>query len=836
MRKITKVKRSIRAISPVISVLLMIAIAVAAALVAYAWVSGYMDVTTTKTGKAIQIQSVSNNPPAVYVQNVGDSEVTLKSCYINGNLDPLASNSINGEKLAKSQTQEILQFTNLNAFSALQIKIKIVTTDGVAAEIIKTFTGPTINNPENPTTENIPPFAVLHWSASGLTVNLDASGSSDSDGTIDSYVWTSNGAQIGTTATFSHTFATEGTYTIRLTITDDDDATGYAQRIITVNTIPPANAAPNAEFTYSPLDPQTGETITFTDGSTDSDGTIASWAWVFGDGTTSNTRNPTKTYTTAGTYTVTLTVTDNNGATDQLERPITVTAAPPANNAPVADFTFLPTNPLVGQTVTFTDGSSDSDGTIVSWAWTFGDGATSNNRNPSRIYSAANTYTVTLTVTDNDGETDTQTKQVTVTSPPPANNAPVTDFTFAPSNPETGTTITFTDASTDSDGTVTGWSWNFGDGTTSTQQNPTKAYTTASTFTVTLTVTDDDGATDTQTKQVTVTAPNVAPVADFIYTPTNPETGTTVTFTDASTDTDGTITSWAWNFGDTTTSNVQNPTKAYAAAGTYTVTLTVTDNDGATNTQTKQITVNTPNSAPTAAFTWDTNGLTVDFDGSDSVDSDGTIVSYVWTSDGTQIGTGETLSYTYSVAGTYTVRLTVTDDDGATNYVEHSVTVTTTLTGQIHPEWAYYYRGGQSYLSGPLSDMRTSDDDYYVSYSETGSSTVPRIEYYCSFDIDDIHVSESRITKLSITLEGHYTTSVNQKLYIFNLHTGMWELQTTNMVGTTDTPTTFTVDSHISNYINSANGEIYILIETYAGALPYHHYNDLFQVTATYTP
>jgi PKD repeat protein len=818
----------------------MIAIAVAAALVAYAWVSGYMDFTTTKTGKAIQIQSVSNNPPAVYVQNVGDSEVTLKSCYINGNLDPLASDSINGEKLAKSQTQEILQFTNLDAFYELKIKIKIVTTDGVAAEYIKTFTGSTINNPENPETEdnNIRPFAVLHWSANGLALNLDASDSYDTDGTIDSYLWTSNGAQIGTTATLTYPCPSAGIYTIKVIVTDNGGKTGSAQRIITVNSVPPANNVPNAEFTYTPLDPQTGETITFTDASTDSDGTITAWAWNFGDTTTSNVQNPTKAYTTAGTYDVTLTVTDNDGATDQLMRSITVTSPPPANVAPSADFTFSPTNPIVGQTVSFTDGSSDSDGTIVSWAWTFGDGATSNNRNPSRIYSAANTYTVTLTVTDNDGETDTQTKQLTVTSPPPANNAPNADFTFAPTNPETGTTITFTDASTDSDGTITNWAWNFGDGTTSTQRNPTKAYTTASTFTVTLTVTDDDGATDIQTKQVTVAAPNVAPVADFTFTPTNPETGTTITFTDASTDSDGTITGWAWNFGDTTTSNVQNPTKAYTAAGTYTVTLTVTDNDGATNTKTKQITINTPNSAPTAAFTWNTNGLTVDFDGSDSVDSDGTIVSYVWTSDGTQIGTGETLSYTYSAAGTYTVRLTVTDDDGATGYVEHTVTVTAALTGQIHPESAYYYRGGQSYLSGPLSDMRTSNDDYYVSYSETGSSTVPRIEYFCSFDIDDIHVSESRITKLSITLEGHYTTSVNQKLYIFNLHTGMWELKTTNTVGTTDTTTTFTVDNHISNYINSGNGEIYILIETDAGAgaLPYHHYNDLFQVTATYTP
>jgi flagellin-like protein len=141
MKKITKIKRSVRAISPVISVLLMIAIAVAAALVAYAWVTGYMDFTTTKVGKSIQIQSISTT--AVYVQNVGDSKVTLKSCYINGDLDDAATTQINGVELNKSETQTIDSFTNTAAFSGEQITVRIVTTDGTAAEYTETFSGAT---------------------------------------------------------------------------------------------------------------------------------------------------------------------------------------------------------------------------------------------------------------------------------------------------------------------------------------------------------------------------------------------------------------------------------------------------------------------------------------------------------------------------------------------------------------------------------------------------------------------------------------------------------------------------------------------------------------------
>ena len=139
MRRITKFRRSVRAISPIISVLLMIAIAVSAALVAFAWVSGYIDFTTTKVGKSIQIQSVSNDPAAVYVQNVGDSNVTLKSCYVNGNLDALASASIDGVILQKSKTQSITEFTFASDFNEKSIDIKIITAGGVSTEITDTF-------------------------------------------------------------------------------------------------------------------------------------------------------------------------------------------------------------------------------------------------------------------------------------------------------------------------------------------------------------------------------------------------------------------------------------------------------------------------------------------------------------------------------------------------------------------------------------------------------------------------------------------------------------------------------------------------------------------------
>jgi len=154
-------------------------------------------------------------------------------------------------------------------------------------------------------------------------------------------------------------------------------------------------------------------------------------------------------------------------------------------------------------TVNFTDTSSDSDGTISSRAWTFGDGSSSSSQNPSHTYSSAGSYTVRLTVTDNDGLTDFVEKSITVTAP--ANVAPTASFSQSVSN----LSVNFTDSSTDSDGSVTGWSWNFGDGSTSSQQNPSHTYSSAGSYTVSLTVTDNGGLSDSTSHSVTVTVPPV---------------------------------------------------------------------------------------------------------------------------------------------------------------------------------------------------------------------------------------------------------------------------------------------------------------------------------------
>jgi PKD repeat protein len=171
------------------------------------------------------------------------------------------------------------------------------------------------------------------------------------------------------------------------------------------------NARPTAAFTWS----CSGLTCSFTDGSSDTDGTVAAWSWNFGDGATSTASSPSHTYASGGDYAVTLIVTDDLGATST---PVsrTVSVVDPSNQAPVAAFdvscTYL--------TCTFTDLSTDTDGTVTGWSWDFGDGSTSSAHSPSHDYASAGTWTVTLVATDDDGARSASVSRDAVATDPPS--------------------------------------------------------------------------------------------------------------------------------------------------------------------------------------------------------------------------------------------------------------------------------------------------------------------------------------------------------------------------------------------------------------------------------
>jgi len=241
----------------------------------------------------------------------------------------------------------------------------------------------------------------------GDVITYDGSGSSDTDGRVDFYEWDfdNDGVVDATGMTVTHSFTVGGSTPVTLKVTDNDGVSSSVTKTVAVA----INNPPIADFAISPVAPTTADTITFEDKSIDTDGTILAWSWDFGDGATSTVQSPSHKYDAAKTYSVMLVVTDDEGATGSVTQSITV--AVPLNQPPVASFKFSPSLPQVGSATTFTDASTDSDGTISAWSWNFGDGGTSQVRNPSHTYSSTGPYSVTLTVTDNDGAKSAVTKK-----------------------------------------------------------------------------------------------------------------------------------------------------------------------------------------------------------------------------------------------------------------------------------------------------------------------------------------------------------------------------------------------------------------------------------------
>jgi PKD repeat protein len=256
---------------------------------------------------------------------------------------------------------------------------------------------------------NEPPTASFTHSCTDLSCNFTDT-STDADGSVTQWSWDFGDGETSTLQNPSHAYASEGTYDVTLTATDDAGGTDTATESVTV-TAPAGNDPPVASFssdcTYLACD--------FTDTSTDSDGNVTAWSWDFGDGSTSTAQHPSHGYAAAGTYTVTLTVTDNSGATNAVSQP--VTAEDPPNQPPTASFTYS----CDYLACWFTDTSTDADGFVNWWQWDFGDGASSGSQNPFREFGAEGTYTVTLKVWDDDNATDIVSQQVTVTAPPPSN-------------------------------------------------------------------------------------------------------------------------------------------------------------------------------------------------------------------------------------------------------------------------------------------------------------------------------------------------------------------------------------------------------------------------------
>ena len=421
-------------------------------------------------------------------------------------------------------------------------------------------------------------------------------------------------------------FPVAGTYTVGLQVTDETGATDVATASVTVQ-----NRLPAAGFSVAPASPSTLETVTFDSTSTDDDGTIASYAWDldndgnFNDGNASQAQ---RSFPLAGSYTVRLAVTDNDGGTDIATRTVDV-----GNQPPLASFDYSPTSPSTGDELTLTSTSTDPDGSIASYSWdlngdgSFGDAA---DALAHVTFPTAGNHTVRLRVTDSDGASTTTSQVIGI-----ANRGPAASFDVSPQTPKTGDQVTFTSSSTDPDGPIASYAWDldndgsFDDGGSATAK---ATFAAQGSHTVRLQVTDYDGATDVATR--TVDVGNRGPTAAFNFSPSAPQTGQEVTLTSASSDPDGSIASYSWDldnngvFGDATSAQTN---ATFNTPGNHTVSLQVTDDSGASDVAT--VTIAVANRAPTAAFGYSPSapksGEQITFT-STSSDPDGSIASVAW--------------------------------------------------------------------------------------------------------------------------------------------------------------------------------------------------------------
>jgi PKD repeat protein len=286
------------------------------------------------------------------------------------------------------------------------VALAVFASDGTSAGTACTVTVPISD--EAPTASFAAPAEVL---APATAVHFDGSASGDEDGTIKSYTWSfGDGTPAVSGATPIHEYAADGEYKVKLTVIDSDCMESSVTHTVKVD------EPPTAAIALKTLTPIAESAVAFEAKASDPDGTISGYSWNFGDGSPPSTEaNPSHTYAAAGEYEVTLKVTDSSGQTATATRKVSVHTA---DELPTV--TIVVGGEAVAGSPLHFDGSSssDPDGEITSFAWSFGDGGESSEAAPSHTYAAAGSYEAMLTVTDSEGLKASATRTITVAPAP----------------------------------------------------------------------------------------------------------------------------------------------------------------------------------------------------------------------------------------------------------------------------------------------------------------------------------------------------------------------------------------------------------------------------------
>lgn len=463
--------------------------------------------------------------------------------------------------------------------------------------------------------------------------NVQFQNQSNGPGTI-TYNWNFGNGQTSTAANPVAVFNAPGTYNVTLNGQSDLGCTGSIQKTITINSA-------STDF-IPPGDICLGVPVTFQNNSTPAPITSN---WTFGDGTSSGQVNPTKTYFTPGVYEVKL-VNRYESCIDSATHTITVNGNPGVNF--VADDSSFCSAPATVQFTDLTPGAVD-------WSWSFGDGATSTEQNPTHTYTNLANYTVTLIATTASGCRDTMVKSAYIRLREPDIRINVPDGGCVPFRFQPVATI-------DSPEPIVSYSWDLGvPGAVFNVLNPPPyTYTTPGNYDISLTITTASGCTKT------VTIPNgirtgTLPTVGFTVQPLEACASDTFQFTNNSVGTPGAEIIWHWDFGDGNTSGDFSPTHVFEDTGRLFVVLTVSNNRCRAS-DTVEVLIH----PPVALFSYDVNCANdqVTFTNESLVNPTLTPLTWLWEMgdpSNTQYTTETPPPFTYPGPGSYVVRLSVTN-------------------------------------------------------------------------------------------------------------------------------------------------------------------------------
>jgi PKD repeat protein len=491
-----------------------------------------------------------------------------------------------------------------------------------------------------------------------------------------------------------HAWAKAGTYNVKLVVSND---LGCKDSLTKQITIYPRSApdflALNA-CTYTPIYLANETTI--------SSGSVSSYLWKFGDGTTSTLKTPSKYYTKPGIYTIWLYAVTNNGCTDSISHTVTIPASP------VADFSF--DSHCSDTAVTFTNLGPADSASVYTYYWDFGDKTASTSANPpTHKYAAPGLYKVKLIVTNKNFCPDTVAKTVPVYSKP--------KIDFSTSVSCASQQVAFTNKSTALVGKIAQSYWTFGDSSAEVSDaNPVHTFVRPGTYAIRLLVITDHGCVDSLVRNVTV-----YPRATVSFKAENTCIGEKAYFRNTTTVASGGVKFWQWDFGDGSKDTAANPYHTYPVNGYYQVKLVAHTPYGCVDSATQKILI-TKKPVVSVRDTTVCSGsdITFQFSGNNTA-------SWRWTFGDGGSSTLQNPVHRYLAAGKYTLWFTGINSTGCGDSASATINVREGANA------AFTETASMRVVSFTAEDS-TAGNKYAWEFGDGGSSALRKVKHQYSQD------------------------------------------------------------------------------------------------------